>query len=289
VMERAQGAVDQGGTDSWMVDVNGVRLRVAVRRGSPTCTPLLLANGFGAALETFEPLIEHLDPDATVIRFDMPGIGGSPLPRRPYRLPQMARTLARLLDLLGCAQVDVLGMSWGGALAQQFAFTEQARCRRLVLVATAPGFTAVPPRPSVVAAMLSPRRYCDRRYMLQTAPDIYGGSVRADPGKLAPLVMTFSNGGRTVGYVHQVLATWGWTSLPFLPFLRQRTLVIAGDDDRLVPGVNGRILARLIRDSELFIYPGGHVELVVAPRLLTPRINAFLSAPRHSGATATER
>jgi poly(3-hydroxyalkanoate) depolymerase len=281
-MEHARRVVDEGGSDSWMVDADGVRLRVAVRRGLPTRTPLLLANGFGAALETFDPLIEHLDPDITVIRFDMPGVGGSPAPRRPYRLPQAARTLARLLDQLGCAQADVLGMSWGGALAQQFAFTERARCRRLVLVATAPGFTAVPPRPSVAAAMLSPRRYWDHRHMLRTAPGIYGGSVLADPGLLAPLV---PDGDRTAGLIHQVFATWGWTSLPFLPFVRQPTLVLAGDDDRLVPCANGRILTRMIRHSELFVYKGGHVELMVAPHLLAPRINAFLSAAQPSRKT----
>lgn len=284
-MERAREVVDDGGTDSWVVDASGVRLRVAVRRGSPSCTPLLLANEFGAALETFDPLIEHLDPDITVIRFDIPGVGGSPAPPRPYRLPQVARTLARLLDLLGYAQADVLGMSWGGALAQQFAFTERVRCRRLVLVATAPGFTAVPPRPSVAAAMLSPRRYFDHRHMLRTAPGIYGGRVLADPGLLAPLIPTFSNDGRTAGYINQVLATWGWTSLPFLPFVRQPTLVLAGDDDRLVPCVNGKILARMIRHADLFVYKGGHVELMVAPGLLAPRINAFLSAAQPSGKT----
>jgi len=49
--------------DARVIDVNGVRLRVTVRVGSSARTPLLLANGIGASLETFEPLIEHLDPD----------------------------------------------------------------------------------------------------------------------------------------------------------------------------------------------------------------------------------
>jgi poly(3-hydroxyalkanoate) depolymerase len=263
--------------DARVIDVNGVRLRVTVRVGSSARTPLLLANGIGASLETFEPLIEHLDPDLTVIRFDVPGIGGSPTPPRPYRLPALARTLGRLLDILGHSEVDVLGISWGGALAQQFAFTERRRCRRLVLVATSPGATMVPPHPSVAAKMVTPRRYWDREYLLRIAPDLYGGSVRTDPAPLASLMAGFAHGAQMKGYAHQMLATWGWSSIPFLPLLRQPTLVLAGNDDPLVPAANGRILARLIGRAQLHVYPGGHIELVANPGMLAPRIDRFLA------------
>jgi poly(3-hydroxyalkanoate) depolymerase len=263
--------------DARVIDVNGVRLRVAVRVGSSARTPLLLANGIGASLETFEPLIAHLDRNLTVIRFDVPGIGGSPTPPRPYRLPALARTLGRLLDILGYPEVDVLGISWGGGLAQQFAFTERRRCRRLVLVATSPGATMVPPHPSVAAKMVTPRRYWDDQYMLRIAPDLYGGSVRTDPAPLASLVAGFTHGLHMKGYAHQMLAAWGWSSIPFLPLLRQPALVLAGDDDPLVPAANGRILARLIRRAQLHVYRGGHIELVANPKMLAPRIDRFLA------------
>src|SRR5258707_15492293 len=87
--------------DARVIDVNGVRLRVTLRVGSSARTPLLLANGIGASLETFKPLIEHLDRNLTVIRFDVPGIGGSPTPPPPYRLPAWAQKLRGLLDNLG--------------------------------------------------------------------------------------------------------------------------------------------------------------------------------------------
>ena len=47
--------------------------------------PLLLINGIGASLELLEPFVDALDPAIEVIRFDVPGVGGSPLPSRPYR------------------------------------------------------------------------------------------------------------------------------------------------------------------------------------------------------------
>ena len=119
-----------------MMNVGGQRLRVAVRAGDPRRTPLMLCNGIGAGLECFDACVEALDPSIPVIRFDPPGAGGSPLPATPYRLPGLARTALKLVDLLGYPQVDVLGISWGGALAQQIARTGRGRCRRLVLVAT---------------------------------------------------------------------------------------------------------------------------------------------------------
>ena len=86
---------------------------MAVRPGDGTRTPLVLANGIGASLEVLQPLVDHLDPAIEVVRFDVPGVGGSPLPRLPYRLPGLARLLARLLDRLGHQRVDLLGISWG--------------------------------------------------------------------------------------------------------------------------------------------------------------------------------
>src|SRR5215472_6150221 len=115
--------------------VEGQTLRVGIRRGEHAGPPLLLFNGIGANIELVRPFLAALQgPDAIV--FDVPGVGGSPAPRLPYRPSTLARLSARLLDDLGYAQVDVLGVSWGGALAQQFAHQQGSRCRRLVLAAT---------------------------------------------------------------------------------------------------------------------------------------------------------
>jgi pimeloyl-ACP methyl ester carboxylesterase len=67
------------------------------------------------------------------------GVGGSAAPRFPYLPWTLTQLSARLLDQFGYQQVDVLGVSWGGVLAQQFAFQKNKRCRRLVLAATSPG------------------------------------------------------------------------------------------------------------------------------------------------------
>src|SRR5215467_10549582 len=140
--------------------VGGHRIRYAVRDGDRARPPLLLLNGLGANIELAAPFIDALDAP-TVITYDVPGVGGSPTPPSPYRPSHVARLTAALLDHLGYGEADVLGVSWGGAIAQQFAFQHRSRCRRLVLAATSPGALMVPASPSVLLKVATPRRYID--------------------------------------------------------------------------------------------------------------------------------
>ena len=164
-----------------ILTVGGRALRVSVREGTQDWPPLLLCNGIGASLELFQPFVDALDPRRPVIRFDMPGVGGSPAPVVPYHLATLPSLLAGLLDQLGYEQADVLGISWGGGLAQQFALSRPDRVRRLVLVATGPGSLMVPGRPWVLLRMLTPRRHRDPGYAARIAGELYGGSARKDP------------------------------------------------------------------------------------------------------------
>src|SRR5689334_18308160 len=172
------------------VTAAGRTLRVSVRPGTdPTVPPLLLMNGIGASLEVLQPLVDALDPRRTVIRFDVPGVGGSPRPVVPYVLPTFSPVVADLLNRLGCeGPVDVLGFSWGGGLAQQFAVQHRARCRRLVLAATGTGSLMVPGHPRVLARMLTPRRHRDPDYARRIAGELYGGTMRTDPDRAARLL-----------------------------------------------------------------------------------------------------
>jgi len=259
-----------------MVTTAGFTVRVAVRAGDPGWPPLLLCNGIGASLELFQPFVDALGPQRAIIRFDLPGIGGSPPPRLPYHLSSLPPLLAGLLDHLGHAQADVLGISWGGGLAQQFGLSRPERIRRLVLVATGTGSLMVPGQPSVLWHMLSPQRHLDPAHTTDLAGDIYGGSMRATPTRAAELLGAAALAGTRRGYYYQLLAAAGWTSLPLLPLLRLPTLVLAGDDDPLIPLVNARIMHTLIRGSQLHVYRGGHLDLIAEPHLLAPVIERFL-------------
>jgi pimeloyl-ACP methyl ester carboxylesterase len=118
--------------DENLIAVLGQQIRIDIRWG--TGVPLVLCNGIGASLEVLDPFVAQLDPSTTVVRFDVPGSGGSPDSLFLYRFPYLATVLSALLKKVGIlnrhaggTQVDILGLSWGGALAQQFAFPEPAQ------------------------------------------------------------------------------------------------------------------------------------------------------------------
>ena len=192
--------------------------------------------------------------------------------------------MAHLLSALGHDEADVLGISWGGGVAQHFALFQRHRCRRLVLVATATGSLMVPARPSVLARMVTPRRYLDRRYLRDNAADLYGGSARSQPDRISALMHAENRVGPALGYVYQLAAGAGWTSLPFLPLIRQPTLILSGDDDPLIPLANARLMHSLIPRSQLHVYHGGHLGLVTEAAELAPVVGRFLAADVPGGA-----
>jgi poly(3-hydroxyalkanoate) depolymerase len=261
-----------------ILTIGGRALRVSVRDGHAGRPPLLLCNGIGASLELLQPFVDELDQRRPVIRFDMPGVGGSPAPVLPYHLATSAPLLAGLLDQLGYQQADVLGISWGGALAQQFALSRSDRVRRLVLVATGPGVLMVPARPTILLHMLTPRRHRDAAYAARIAGHLYGGSARTGPTVARDLLHATTRLGPARGYFYQLISAAGWTSLPRLSRLRPRTLILAGDDDPIVPLANARIMHWLIPHSELHVYAGGHLELAARAERIAPVVEAFLDA-----------
>ncbi|MCP5418933.1 MAG: poly(3-hydroxyalkanoate) depolymerase [Gammaproteobacteria bacterium] len=266
-----------------MVDVYGAPLRVAIRPGTGNRIPLLIMNGIGANLELLTPFIEKMDPEIQVIAFDAPGVGGSPAPVLPYRMAGLAKLVARMLDRLGHQQVDVLGVSWGGALAQEFARTYPRRCHRLILAATATGAMMVPGKPTVFFKMMTPRRYLQPAYMTAIAPKIYGGSLRNDPEAAARHVSHIMSSGIR-GYFWQIFALWGWTSVHWLHRLTQPTLILAGRDDPIVPLINAKFMARQVPDSILHIFDCGHLFLITRAEEAAQVVHRFLVKKRHSHA-----
>ena len=260
------------------ITVKGQRLRIAIRPGNGPRTPLLMMNGIGVNLEVLQPFVDALNPAIEVLRFDVPGTGGSPAPTVPYRFWALARLVAQMLEQLGYQQVDVLGVSWGGGLAQQFAYQYPERCRRLILVSTGTGALMVPGNPSVLMKIATPRRYQDPARMAQIAGEIYGGKVRKQPELAREFAETAHLGSR-LGYLYQLLGPAGWTSVPWLHRLRQPTLILHGDEDPLVPVVNAKIMHRLIPHSKLYMFHDGHLGLGTSAQELAPVVDQFLRAP----------
>ncbi len=261
-----------------MVTADGRRIRIATRPGAPGQRPLVMFNGIGANLELLEPFVDAIDPRIPVLRFDVPGTGGSPTSWFPYRFKGLARAVAAICDQLGYAEVDVFGISWGGAAAQQFAHQFPARCRRLILAATSPGAVMVPASPKVLIKMISPLRYLRPGYMKEIAPIIYGGDFRAHPERLNDF-MRLLRPGTPLGYFWQLFAGWGWTSIFWLHRLRQPTLLLAGTDDPLIRMINMKVMAKLIPHSRLVTFDCGHLFIMTRTAQVAREIGEFLTAP----------
>ena len=268
----------------------GHRVRVSVRAGTnPRTRPLLMLMGLGGNIEMWEPLRTELANRVgmTTVAFDVPGTGGSASPIVPLPLAVVGLMARQVLRSLRITEVDVIGLSWGGLLAQQLALTSPRTVRRLVLASTNMGWGSMPGGWRVVRTLASRARYVSRRDMQDALAQF--GSDAATPSE----ALRTHNEARLArppsgrGYYSQLAGLLGWSSLPWLPLIRQPTLVVCGQTDPAVPVINAHVLATLLPNAELAIVPrGGHLVLF---EQLTTSVNllaAFLDPARH-GANGT--
>jgi poly(3-hydroxyalkanoate) depolymerase len=236
--------------------------------------PLFIFNGNGASIELLEPLMRRLS-GFRVITFDLPGVGESGSSSTIRRLSGFADLAADLLDAIGVGSVFVMGVSWGGGLAQQFAYDYPKRCVRLVLAASSTGHVMVPPSPRVMFHMSTPLRFQSPEYFKKIAGIIYGGDFRTDSSLVERhAVMIAPPTSR--GFFTQLFALIGWTSIFWLHRIQQPTLVMAGEDDPIVTMSNARILNTLIPNSELVVFDCGHLFLLTRLTECVAALDSFL-------------
>lgn len=265
------------------VDVAGTSLRVSVGGTGP---PLLLMAGIGGNIEMWQPLARLL-PGRRLIAFDAPGAGASaPLPR-PVRMRRLAGLVAGLLDQLGHERVDVLGYSFGGALAQQFARDQPHRVRSLILAGTLPGLGGVQ-HPARVVQLLDLAKTRDEAERRVKMARLVGGRSARDPSALAVYEEARrANPPTPRGYRQQMRTISGWSSVRWLHTLRMPTLVLAAEEDPMAPAVNSRIFCRLIPDCRAHVVRGaGHLFLIDQPEEVVGVIDRFL-AERDAGESET--
>ncbi len=258
------------------VTVRRKRLRVSIRGEG---APVLLINGLGGSTAMWAALHEDLR-DFLLISFDAPGTGHSITPKSPYSVRALAGLVAELLDELGLDQLDVLGYSFGGIVAQQLARDHGARIRRLILSATMCGWGALPGDALSFLSIVTPVRYYSKLAYRLTAPLLAGGAGEASPSfieRTAAARLVAPPAWR--GYSLQLAAAWTWSSLPWLHAVRHPTLVVTGAQDRLVPAVNGELLASRLPNARLLPIDGwGHYVLLDRSSGAGQAIADFLAA-----------
>ncbi len=254
-------------------DIDGNRIRLASSEIQSPQPPLLIFNGFGADLEMLMPLMKAFT-GRRVLSYDIPGTGKSPTSTLPISMARHARIAAGVLDHYSLERVDVLGFSWGGFLAQEFALRFSGRCRRLVLAATSPGALMVPAVRSLVQFAAWPSMLVN-----------VGGKSRwglfywEGERELLEKYLSRSRSPRSSqGLLYQALACGRWSSVHWLHEINQPTLILAGTEDTLSPVVNSRFMALQIPDSQLVEIEGGHLFLFFLNKETLKIIDNFLSS-----------
>jgi pimeloyl-ACP methyl ester carboxylesterase len=266
------------------VQANGIEIGY---RSTGAGRPLLLINGSGATLDTWDPhLLRLLAAHRRVIVFDPRGFGSTTdVPGNHLRIRQMADDAAGLIIELNLSKVDVLGWSLGGFVAQELALRHRTLVRRLVLASTsAGGRTAIETTPERQAidekttrGLATPDEFLPLLFppAHQDAGQAWIGRLLDQPGGCCE-AFTPEAGEQ------QVLAGRAWNAknggtYRRLPKLRVRTLIGAGKKDIDIPFGNARILHRRIAHSKLIAYPdAGHAFLIQEADRFAPAVLKFL-------------
>jgi pimeloyl-ACP methyl ester carboxylesterase len=263
--------------DERYTEIRGHRLRTSVEGNGP---PLLLINGLAANIELWQPLRAQL-PGRQTIAFDAPGVGGSPPAPRRLRMDDLADIVEGLLNELPHDVVDVLGYSFGGAVAQAFARRHPGRVRRLVLAATTPGLGGIQsPKTLAELALLAVRRDLPARS--RAVARVVGGRVAEDRALQAWVERAHrAQPISRAGIAQQLLTMAGWTSLPWLHTITAPTLVLVGAEDPLVPPVNARIFMSRMPSCHWYLVPrAGHLFLIDRAPDAAAVIESFLADER---------
>jgi pimeloyl-ACP methyl ester carboxylesterase len=248
--------------------------------------PLLCLQHFRGNLDNWDPaVVDRLAIDREVILLDNRGVGGS-TGVVPDNVADMARDVLRFVDALGLRQIDLLGFSLGGYVAQDVALVRPRLIRRIVLAGTAPKG--------------APRihRWSDEVYALATQDELdasrfirlfFSGSQESrDKGMRFLARITSRTSGRdeatdlpTRDAQLEAFARWGIpdpSKLARLAAITHPTFVAAGDNDTLMTTENSRLLARHLPNAQLRIYPdAGHGFLDQYPEQFADHVRAFLN------------
>lgn len=259
-----------------VMSIGDATLRVYRVGSQGSGVPLVICNGLGQSVEILYPLM-HEFPDRPIIAYDAAGVGKSSVPEVATTIPQHAAMLRDLLDQLGVTEFDILGISWGGAVAQQITFDLPDRVRKMVLaVSSAGGLGSWWGSPVALAEIVFPMRYLNKSYGNFIGPFMYGGEAILHPD----LFRSYSKHAvrpTYQGYSAQVQAMCSWTSVPWLGQLTTPTQIIGGAFDTLIPIANQMLLASLLPRARLKVYKAGHLLMYSSRQEVGELISDFLA------------
>ena len=273
-------------------------VRFAYRRyGATSPIPLVVLQHFRGNLDNWDPaLTDALARERDVVLVDYPGTGSSSGAFGPS-ISQTARRMIAFLAALDLAQIDLLGFSIGGFVAQEIALIRPTLVRRLVLAATgpkgAPGMHGW--REDIAAAARAESKPENLLYIMFAHTDtsqakgmeFLGRFMQRREGRDAPTTDTVRDAQ------YDAIVEWGIPdhgALQRLTGIESPTLVIQGDNDLMIPTKLSHLLAGLIPDAQIKIYPdAAHGFLFQYPTEVAAEVGAFLAGDGPALATRQVR
>jgi 3-oxoadipate enol-lactonase len=263
----------------WVTARDGTRLHV-LEQGKGD--PVLWLQGLNAPAAAWAVQLAHFAQSARSIAPDARGVGQSDAPEGPYTARQLAEDAAAVLDALDVQRAHVVGLSLGGAVAQELALARPDRVRSLALLAT---FAAQQPRSRALLEAwraLYPVAIADshlrKAWELQAYAWLFTDRFwRSDANVRAALRFAASQPPQPPqGFVGQVDAALSHDARDRLPRVNIPTVVIHGALDQLSPKENGEELARLIPSAELLVIPEvGHAVNLEGQRAVNGALRAL--------------
>jgi pimeloyl-ACP methyl ester carboxylesterase len=241
---------------------------------------LVLLHGFSHDSRAWRPQLEALRDQFTVIAWDAPGAGRSSDPPEPYGIEAWAGGLARLLDAAAVTQpAHVVGLSWGGLLAQEFYRHHAARVQSLVLADTYAGWTgslSAPVAMERLAACVRDSALPPPEFVARYLPGMFSASVSpAVRDELTHIMSEFHPAGFRLMATALAIAD----TRDLLPTLRVPTLLLWGDADVRSPLTVAHQFQAAIPCAQLTVLPGvGHVSNLEAPEMFNAAVREFCNS-----------
>lgn len=224
--------------------------------------PLVLIMGLGGGSSTWWRQVAFFSTQYQVITYDSRGVGRTDKPDVPYSMGMLADDAAGLLEKLGITSAHVYGVSMGGMVAQELALRYPKLVSSLILGATACGGKhSIRSSPEATRRLFSLMTLPPKEAMSVSISLTFSAAfVKHHPDRINEWLLKVAESPPSpVGYRRQIEAVVGFDSGDKLQQIRSPTLIIAGNDDQLIPAENSSILASRIPDAELVLFDGvGH-------------------------------
>jgi pimeloyl-ACP methyl ester carboxylesterase len=257
--------------------VNGLKLYYEIEGDGE---PVVLIPGFAAGRWIWFKQTAALSRNFRVIIFDPRGVSSSDKPEGPQTISLLAGDVAYLLETIGIKSAHIVGASFGGFVAQEFALKYPAMTRKLVLCCTSfGGPNHVAPSTDTLAALASTKGLnSEERMRANLLLAFTPGYVRTEVSEVDRIVhLRATNEVPEHIYLSQLQAAMSFNAESRLDQITSPTLVLSGDADVIVPVQNSRNLAAMIPGAELKIVAGGsHTFFIEQPDLFNRLITDFL-------------